>query len=161
MHNDTLELVYGESAPVQRRVVEEEKKGPNRSTQEENKNAAYEARIRELERLLEERDNPTADCFIPQKVKWVIIKNRYYNKLRLIPGIKFKDIEYVDNDAMNFEHGIKGLGAKNKDIIRLYDTTFAELSETIQDLHEQIIANWRNDQQKTLIFVYYAGHGIM
>ena len=65
MHNDTLELVYGESAPVQRRVVEEEKKGPNRSTQEENKNAAYEARIRELERQLEERDNPTADCFIP------------------------------------------------------------------------------------------------
>ena len=65
MHNDTLELVYGESAPVQRRVVEEEKKGPNRSTQEENKNAAYEARIRELERRLEERDNPTADCFIP------------------------------------------------------------------------------------------------
>ena len=91
----------------------------------------------------------------------MIIKNRFYNKLQQIKGIRFRDIKYVDKDAMNFEQGIKGLGAKNKDIIRLYDTTFAELSETIKDLHEEIIANWRTNQQKTLIFVYYAGHGIM
>jgi len=60
----------------------------------------------------------------------VIIKNRYYNKLRKVPGFgKFGDIEYVDNDALNFVNGVKGLGAKNRDITHLYDASFAELSE--------------------------------
>ena len=74
----------------------------------------------------------------------LLIKNRYYNKLRQVPGFeKFKDIDYVDNDATNFEHGVRGLGAKNKDIIHLYDTSFAELSETVKELREEIIVNWR------------------
>ena len=31
----------------------------------------------------------------------------------------------------------------------------------MRDLRDEIAENWRNGEKKTLIFVYFAGHGVM
>ena len=59
---------------------------------------------------------------------------------------------------------IKGLGARDEDIIEITGNTgndcdFERLSHLFVELNEEAIANWRNNNKKTFIFVYYAGHG--
>ena len=56
---------------------------------------------------------------------------------------------------------MKGLGARSRDIIKLENVSFSDLSEWIRDMREEIFDNFRNNETKTLIFVYYAGHGVM
>ena len=47
------------------------------------------------------------------------------------------------------------------DIIEIEDANFKDLSQTISDLRHTIVDNWNRGRQKTFVFVYYAGHGIM
>ena len=54
-----------------------------------------------------------------------------------------------------------GLGARRMDIMEIEDADFKAFSETIKDLRQTINDNWNRGRQKTFIFLYYAGHGIM
>ena len=73
--------------------------------------------------------------FRPHYFKWVIIKNRHYNKLREEPGYrKFADIEQVEADARNVKTGIMGLGARRMDIIEIEDCDYKTFSATIREL---------------------------
>ena len=47
------------------------------------------------------------------------------------------------------------------DIVELEDADFKTFTQTISDLRFTITDNWNRGKQKTLVFVYYAGHGIM
>lgn len=73
----------------------------------------------------------------------------------------FADIPHVDTDATNVKKGVLGLGARRSDIIELENASFDEIKSVIRDLRDDISDNWRNGEKKTLIFVYYAGHGVM
>lgn len=114
-----------------------------------------EARLKAME-----ENNPNA--FVPQRCKWVIIKNRNYDQLRLMEGYgSFADIPHVDADAANVKRGVLGLGARQSDIIEMEDADFASLKALRRELADIVSENWRNGEKKTLIFVYYAGHGVM
>lgn len=64
-------------------------------------------------------------CFIAQRCKWVIVKNRNYEKLRVMDGYKgFADIPQVDADATNVKNGVLGLGARRADIIEIENASF-------------------------------------
>ena len=100
--------------------------------------------------------------FRPHFYKWVIVKNRCYDQLRGLDGYHgFQDIDQVEDDAMNFKNGIMGLGARRLDILEIEDADFATFTQTISDLRFMITDNWNRGNKRTLIFVYYAGHGIM
>ena len=101
--------------------------------------------------------------FIPHKYKWVIVKNRRYDALRRdFEGYEgFQDINQVEDDARNVRAGIMGLGARLMDITEIADANFKTFSQTIKDLRHTIADNWIHGRQKTFVFIYYAGHGIM
>jgi hypothetical protein len=54
-----------------------------------------------------------------------------------------------------------GLGARRMDITEIEDADFKAFSQTIKDLRHTIVDNWNHRRQKTFVFIYYAGHGIM
>ena len=79
-----------------------------------------------------------------------------------MPGFeKFADLEQVDQDAINVKRGVIGLGARKTDITEVENADFQELYSLMQELRDEIRENWRNGEKKTLIFVYFAGHGVM
>ena len=47
------------------------------------------------------------------------------------------------------------------DILEIEDANFKDFTDTISDLRYTIVDNWNRGKQKTFVFVYYAGHGIM
>ena len=59
------------------------------------------------------------------------------------------------------KRGIAELGAREMDIIELVDGDFNAFQNIFKELMRTIVANWEGGRQKTFIFVYYAGHGIM
>jgi len=68
------------------------------------------------------------NSIIPERCKWVIIKNRNYEKLRQMEGYgSFADIPHVDTDATNVKKGVLGLGARRSDIIELENASFDEI----------------------------------
>ena len=103
--------------------------------------------------------------FEPDIYKWIIITIRDYARRRRVKGYKeYIDLPEVDIDARNVKERIKGLGARDEDIIEITGNTgndcdFERLSHLFVELNEEAIANWRNNNKKTFIFVYYAGHG--
>ena len=99
--------------------------------------------------------------FIPQRYYWIVIKNKRYDKLRQQPGWQgFQDIPNVDDDTINAKNGFKELGANLTEIQIYEDVNFKEFSEIMNGLQEKIIQNWAG-KQRSLCFVYYAGHGVM
>ena len=110
--------------------------------------------------------------FRPDHYKWVIVKNRRYNLLRKKPRKdtedldttgyeKIQDIKEVEDDAKNVRKGIIGLGARSEDITEFEDASYKNFSDQIKKLRNTIYNNWTNGRQKTFVFFYYAGHGIM
>ena len=98
----------------------------------------------------------------PVHFKWIIIKNKRYEKLRTKPGFDgFADLPAVDDDAVNVKKGVKGLGARVKDINVYEDTDFDELYELFKDITREVETNWERGRETTFIFVYYAGHGVL
>ena len=61
---------------------------------------------------------------------------------------------------MNVKNGVKGLGARSTDIIEVENADFQTFFDLFKSLREEIVENSRNGK-KTLIFLYYAGHGLM
>ena len=74
---------------------------------------------------------------------------------------KFADIPNVDDDATNVKNGLIELGARRSDIIEVENADFKAFKALIREMRDEISENWRNGEKKTLIFVYYAGHGVM
>ena len=100
--------------------------------------------------------------FKPHHYKWIIIKNKHYEFLQTFSGYEnFANIDQVDNDARNVKNGIIGLGARQLDIQVIEDADFKTFSSLMTDLRQTINDNWARGQQRTLIFIYYAGHGVM
>ena len=97
----------------------------------------------------------------PVHFKWIILKNKVYDKLREAPGCAgFADLPAVDNDAVNVKKGVIGLGAKAMDIYIIEDTNFQSLKELFDDLTERVANGWSRGQETTFVFVYYTGHGV-
>ena len=100
--------------------------------------------------------------FLPDRYLWIIIKNKRYDILRNKGGVwkNYKDIPYVDDDAINVKNGVKELGAEITDILTYEDVSYQELTGIKNKLRQEIVKNWA-EKRKTLCFVYYAGHGVM
>ena len=99
--------------------------------------------------------------FIPERCYWIIIKNKNYEVLAQDPHWSaFANIPNVDQDAINAKNGFMSLGASIADITTVEDASFADLKSLFSGMQRKVIQNWAG-QQKSLIFVYYAGHGIM
>ena len=62
------------------------------------------------------------------------------------------------NDAKTVKEGVLGLGARINDIVLCPDITFDELAQLFKELLLDIGINWRK-RERTLVFLYYAGHG--
>ena len=106
--------------------------------------------------------NKKHEVFIPDRFFWVIIKNKHYDKLRQLPGWeKFKDIPYVDDDAIRAMKGFKELGAIETDIIVKEDATRKEFKQIMKRIEDKINKNWYESNLRSFCFVYYAGHGVM
>ena len=104
--------------------------------------------------------------FVPQKNFWIIIKHRRYDALRVPEHANdgwgnFQDIPYVDADAENAKRGFISLGANPNDITVKEDQSFEGLKKFFRSINNQVIVNWETHRQKSLVFVYYAGHGVM
>ena len=100
--------------------------------------------------------------FLPNHYRWVIVKNRYYDKRREEPGYEgFADLPDVDTDVQNVLKGVKGLGARDEDITVIEEADFEKMKEVIKRLSLDVANNWENGRMRTLVFFYYAGHGMM
>ena len=103
---------------------------------------------------------PKAD-FVPERSYWIILKNKNYDVLRNAPGWEnFADIPNVDADAENAKRGFISLGASIADIQIYENLSFDDMKSLFGGMQRKVIQNWAA-QQTSLIFVYYAGHGVM
>ena len=59
--------------------------------------------------------------FVPDIFKWIIIKHKHYETVRNYFGKGWINIPQVDQDGENVLKGIKGLGARDEDIVVLED----------------------------------------
>jgi len=102
------------------------------------------------------------EIFRPDHFYWFIITISKYDVLRTAPGCEGNaDLDAVDDDAINVKAGITGLGARRKDIVEYKECTFKELVQLFRDLTTDINNNWARGRQKTFVFIYYAGHGVL
>ena len=101
--------------------------------------------------------------FVASRSYWIIIKHRNYENLREDTDgwSTFQNIDAVDQDAQNAKAGFISLGANACDIQILENQSFKELSTFFRGINRGCTQNWENGRQKTLVFCYYAGHGIM
>ena len=76
----------------------------------------------------------------------------------------YGDLEEANTDLVNARKSIKALGAKDEDIIELRNdheaVNVADVSEAIKTISKSVNLN-KDNNEKTFIFVYYAGHGVM
>ena len=101
-----------------------------------------------------------APTFEPTRCIWVCIHNSDYSDRRKIPGNEgFEDIEECDKDAVNFRKGVKQLGARQLHIKDIPDAGYDDFKELFRDLQRELLQGEANGD-KTLVFIYYAGHGI-
>ena len=97
-----------------------------------------------------------------QHAKWLIIYNKDYGELRKRDRCGgFSDLPDVETDAMNIKRGVLSLGAREEDIIMLKNVQRTEMMKKLQQINRECIAQFQMDGTNTLIFIYYAGHGIM
>ena len=66
----------------------------------------------------------------------------------------------MDADAENVKNGFVELGANKTDIQIYEDVSYNEIKAIKNKIKQDIVINWASGQ-KTLCFVYYAGHGVM
>ena len=101
--------------------------------------------------------------FTPDYRVFVLLGNADYGNRRKDEGYAgFCDLPAVYNDLDNMRQGLKDkLGAQDSEITELRDADFARISATLQSTNERIILNWAQGKKKTLVLVYYAGHGVM
>lgn len=92
-----------------------------------------------------------------------MIGNRDYSRRRKEPGFDgFIDLPSVLDDLQEMRQGLVDLGVKSDEIYVLFDTDFSTLSEQVMKKAGNLIAaNWENGQRRTLVFLYYAGHGVL
>ena len=77
------------------------------------------------------------DIFTPDLFKWIIIKNKIYDKRRGMSGFGgMEDLPAVDIDAINVRNGVKGLGALDEDIIEIADCDFTDLAKLFAVLNK-------------------------
>ena len=100
--------------------------------------------------------------FVPDRCYWIIIKNKNYEVLAQDPNWSaFANIPNVDQDAVNAKNGFISLGANIADINIVENASFDDLKNLFGGIQRNVIQNWAAGQQKSLVFVYYAGHGVM
>ena len=103
---------------------------------------------------------PTIKQFRPTKWKWVLIGNRFYDKLRQVgPFSKFADIDQADEDVQNFRNYIIALGANPADIVVMSNVSFNDLKGIKNDLQAMLHLGSKAGE-RTGIILYYAGHGM-
>ena len=98
---------------------------------------------------------------MPNNYKWVIIKHKNYDIVRNYFRKGWINLPQVDQDEVNVRKGIKGLGAREEDIVVLTDQSFAELRAFFKQLREQVKKAWYGTGKRTLVFIFYGGHGMM
>lgn len=62
-------------------------------------------------------------------------------------------------DGKNVKAGFQSLGAHA--IEEHEDVTFKQFKSMFRSFSRRVDKNWTQGRQKTLIFLYYAGHGLM
>ena len=72
----------------------------------------------------------------------------------------FADLPAVDDDAENVRNSILEMGYSEGDIEVHADIDFNGFKILMKNLRNTIIENWKRHEY-TLVFVYYAGHGVM
>ena len=98
----------------------------------------------------------------PSHFKWVIIKNKNYDLMRTyLKYENFKDLKHVDADAINVRNSIIEMGGRAQDIETHEDIDSEAFKKLFNKLKNIIYNNWAERQEYTLVFVYYAGHGLM
>ena len=98
--------------------------------------------------------------WVPTKTIWVCVHNTDYSERRKIPGNEgFADIEEAETDAQNFKKGAKKLGARLVHLKMMPDAGYDDLKDLFSELQKELL-NAETSGQKTLVFFYYAGHGV-
>ena len=98
--------------------------------------------------------------FEPDIYKWIIVKHKTYNLVHNYFQKGWRDIPQVDADEVNVLKGIKGLGARDEDIDVLADQSRTTLIKYFNKVRNEAITAWTVEGKKTLVFIYYSGHGV-
>ena len=96
---------------------------------------------------------------MPTKKIFVVIHNSRYDKKRRAGG-DFADLPGVIDDAVNAKKGMVGLGASIFDIRDYEDVNYKTFVHLFEALNVELYKN-NSVGEKTLLFIYYAGHGIV
>ena len=90
----------------------------------------------------------------------VIIGVSKYDELRKEEAFKdIKDLPAVKEDLKTIELGVMHLGFTKDEIQVMEEPSFADIKKTMYTVQNKIY-NANEEGEKTLLFVYYAGHGI-
>ena len=54
-----------------------------------------------------------------------------------------------------------GLGARESDITVIKDCNYNKFAELFREIAVGVTRNWQRRQEKTFIFIYFLGYGVM
>ena len=104
---------------------------------------------------------PISSFFIPDRRKAIVIGCSDYSVLRSKEGMEgFSDIPEALEDIKTVYHGLRRLRFAKNEIIMLEDADYMQVKIAIDSTNNEIYDNYCNGMS-TLLFVYYAGHGMM
>ena len=70
------------------------------------------------------------------------------------------DLPAVEADLENTKNGLLSLGVEESEIVIVRDPSHGDLSVLVRE-YDLMIGNNHSAKKRTLLFVYYAGHGII
>ena len=99
--------------------------------------------------------------FTPVKKIALVLCNSRYDQLRQKENFGgFCDLEDCAQDLVTFKNGLKNYGFGRRDITCEEDVDYNGLKELMDSLRVELINNGKS-KIKTLLVIYYAGHGCM
>ena len=105
---------------------------------------------------------PVEEFFRVDHKKAIVIGCGNYDQLREEEGYEgFQDIEESLMDVRVVRAGLRRLGFKKRDIVVLKDPDYVDVKLAMNDLMNFVLRAYKHEEKNTLIFCYYAGHGIM
>ena len=104
---------------------------------------------------------PMSTFFKAEVRKAIVIGCSQYEELRQIEGKEnFADIPETLDDIKVVKAGLKRLQFQSSEIEILKDPNYQKIKIAIDSASREIFENYE-EGRKTLLYVYYAGHGMM
>ena len=110
---------------------------------------------------LDSQQSQYVKFFKPNVKLCLVIGNSDYSTVRNHTNKGFSDLPAAEVDADNFARKILEYGFEPENVQMQKQVNLKQMQNLINDYRKTLNKNFYDDSMKTLLVIYYAGHGVM